>query len=396
MPETVIIQPPPNPALAQQASQMARSPLDIAAQQSASPPTDIDAGALAQAQAQDRAKLEGKPVPIPTLVTPVKEEEEPPHSSGHGLEWKPKEKRTADQWKHLKETKEAELAAARAEAAEWKSKVENNPEHTKTKTELAEYRELLKQVAIERDPEFNARFTVKRDAIIKGAKLAAGEVGEDVAKLLNLPASDWRDGQIDMLIEELSEGVKQRIGAARNVLNQIEFEREAEIASKKASFETTQQQAFAVQAQKQKEKEGRMQIAFQETLKEWQDPENGMPLFIANTDQEKKDVAQAIQLAQAIFSGNLTEKELSAAALWAAAGPGLLRRDFKRQEEYQLMKTAYEKLRGVQPGATGQSARLRDQSNGQAPLAWNDPNYIHDFSDRLAAARIADRAAEGR
>lgn len=325
-----------------------------------------------------------------------------PKASVPGLpEWRPRGTEAGKQWDEMKTRHSDEVAQIKAETERLKTELRqaaslSSPEVEKMRKELTEYREALRDVAIERDPEFKQRFGTRQDAAIGAAKLAAGDKSEKLEALLKAPPGPWRDEQINALIEELPSSSQRRINAALGVLEQIDVERESEIAGRRATFEQKQSHIQGQRQRQQEEQMHRMNGMFESTLKGWTDPKNGNPFFIEREGDDKHNsaVKESVELARSIFSGQMEPQDIVNAALWASQGPRALegwREATARAEKAEKM---LDRIRGVQPGA-GRSGGVSDSpSSSEAPKPGT-PAYDQYLVNGLQQAQLRDRQRGG-
>jgi len=414
MPDQVVLSPAQTTAL-DLAARAGQSRVEASKDGPDTAPAPDFAQALQQAQAQSKVD-QGKaaaaaaqtPAP-PSAATPAPSA--PPAGSAPAatpapaqpdpLEWRPKRPDAAQQWDALKARHAQELAAVRSELDALKSQAGMSgsqsgaqpgsppPELEAARNELTQLRETLKAVAIERDPEFNAKFKAKSDAAINAAKIAAGEHGETLAKLLASPSSAIRDERITALVEELPASSKRRIDAALQTLDQIDIEKSVEIASNRQSWEEKQLALATQSEQRTREQQAKFTQAFDAQLKRWTDPLEGHPFFQikAGDDAHNSAVSKTVQLAREILTGNLDEKQLATAALWAASGARTWEALAGAREEIDKLKADNDKLRGVVPGAGQDGA-------ASAATPSYDPNQPHLYDQSFVAQLTALQRAE--
>jgi hypothetical protein len=323
---------------------------------------------------------------VPGLPEPTKAEEYRPRGDA-SKHW------DALKTKHAEETAalKIQIDAAKAELAA--AKAAGSPDVENLKAELTKYREILRDVAIERDPEFKQRFSARQEAAINAAKIAAGEHAGKLESLLKLPSSQWRDEQINTIVDALPQSSQRRVNAALGVLEQIDVQRETEIAERRSTFDAKQSALMAGQKEQQTAVQKKMQSAFDTTLKEWTDPQKGHPFFIKRDgdDEHNKAVDEDLGLAKAIFSGDLSPEELSSAALWAALGPRSLKIAQQERDLRIKAEKALDKLRGAQPGdgINGSPSGETDDESAPAP---GSPEYLSWINKRLKEAQAVDSA----
>lgn len=368
-------------------------------------PADFES-ALAEARERDVTSKRASTTDSPPEKQKESEQDQAQQAqpdSKPSLDWKPKKKEAAQQWDSLKathakevETLNTQLKALQTEIESLKTTAKPQQDFEKLQQELEQYREIVKTTAIERDPEFNARFKARTDAAVTAAKIAAGDKSSQLEKLLAMPSSAYRDEQISALLEDLPASSQRRIDAALRTLDQISIERDAEIASAKLTWEQKQQALLSQHEQSTKERQTKFNQAFESTLKKWSDPTEGHPFFVEQqgNDAHNKSVKESVALAKEILSGNMSEEDLAAAALWAATGHRILEGWQTAQQEIATLNATINKLRGVTPGV-GQTSSSQEQDPFGSGL---DPNlkpgteaYQHAFARQLAEAQKASR-----
>lgn len=293
--------------------------------------------------------------------------------------------------KHAEETAALKIQLDQAKAELTAAKANGSPDVENLKSELTKYREILRDVAIERDPEFKQRFAARQEAAINAAKIAAGEKSAKLEALLKSPSSQWRDEQINSLVEDLPASSQRRVNAALGILEQIDVQRETEIAERRATFDQKQSSLFTQQKEQQTKIQQDMVKTFDATLKEWTDPQKGHPFFIEREGDAEHNagVKEGVALAKAIFSGDLTKEEIAAAALWAASGERLLKGWQSAMARADKAEKALDKLRGVQPGdgAVTQAHGSDDDESAPQP---GTPQYLTWINSRLKQAQAED------
>ena len=183
--------------------------------------TDFKDG-LRAAQSKDRSVKTASPADPPKPSTTAAPAEPPKGVPGlaPASDWKPKGE-SAKQWDQLKQqhsaerTKlESELAALKGRLGEFETAGVTQDGLKTLQTERDQLRELLRDVAIERDPEFNRSFKAREGAAIDQAKLAAGDSAAKLEALLKAPPGPWRDEQINALMDGLPQSSQRRVNAA--------------------------------------------------------------------------------------------------------------------------------------------------------------------------------------
>jgi hypothetical protein len=355
-----------------------------------------DFSKLAAAQAKDKgivAPAVVEDVPVRTAPAP----KEPPKvpSLPTADEFRPKAPAAAAQWDAMKARHAEELVTAKAERDAIKAelaaaKTVGSPEVEALRKEAQQYREILRDVAIERHPEFKAKFEPREKTAVEAAKLAAGDKGAKLEILLKSPASPWRDEQIEAITAELSSSSKIRVESVLRLLDQIDLEKQSEIATQRASFDVKQSALLTTQKDRSEERQAKATAAFDTVLKQWTDPKDGHPFFIEREGDKahNESVAEATSLAKAIFSGEMSPEEIAAASFWAASGERVLKGWQAATARAEKAERALNKMRGVQPG-DGNPGHLNGGEAEKAP-APGSPAYLAYMNARMNEARAKD------
>ena len=350
--------------------------------------------ALSDAQRADKGTT-----PAPTPAKPAAPPADPatpppkptlpklPDKPTKAADWEALKTRHAEEVARLsaeRDTYQRDLAAAKA--------VGDTEEVKRLREEHKQYKEILRDVAIERDPEFKARYSVREKAAIDAATQAAGDSGEKLAKLLTLPSTPWRDEQITKLTEDLSASSKRRVEAALTLLEQVDVERGAEIASRRATFDTTQSALMTEQKQREAAQRQQLDGVFSKVQAEWADKH---PFFAQREGDQEHNAAvtQTLALAKEIFNGQMSPDDLAAAAFWAASGARVLDGWMKEKTAREAAEAQLDRLRGVQP--SGDRAGSAGTPEKQAEYSGNVSTDMRSFSRGLAEAKGRDSQAVG-
>lgn len=320
------------------------------------------------------------------------------------LSWKPKK---ASEWDSLKTAHATEIERYKTEIETLKkngtsaaagaapppppdlSAFVPKTDFEKAQREAEEYRNLIRDVAIERDPEFTKQFESRRSTAIKEATVAAGEQGDKLTKLLALPDSEWRDEQISALIEELPAGAKRRVDASINLLTQLEIGKAAEVAARKDSWEGKQREAHTIQQRNLEAQQKEINAAFESIHGAWSDDKEGMPFYQARPGEEEHNAAVKLtaEMAKKIYSGNMSAQELAEAAHWAAAGPRILEAWQTDRAELDKLRSRSDSARRRSPDAGMPAGR---ESKPDPNLKVGNARYDEDFRQGLQAAKNSD------
>ena len=337
----------------------------------------------------------------PTVKPSVPGAPTPPPSEP---EWKPTGK-AADHWEKLKSAHTTEAAALKAQItaaqAEIKAARESgaNPDDIKAlKDSLKQHQDIIKDVAIERDPEFQKRWSTKERVAIDAAKMAVGENGDKLEKLLKLPSNPWRDQQINEIVEDLPSSSQRRVNAALGLLEQIDVERSAEIATRRVDFE--QRQALT-QQQQQAQQSARVQEfskAFDAQLSSFTDPKAGHPFLVERPgdDAYNKEVAASKELAgslhKSFLAGELNADDIAKAMLHVAVSERMMKTAQESTARAEKAERALDRRRAVTPG-DGRAGAPATAQEDNSPTPGT-PEYITWATQRLQEAQAKDRISD--
>lgn len=121
--------------------------------------------------------------------------------------------------------------------------VKGTQEYEQARQRLAEQEKIIKQIAIEHDPQFQAHFSQRVSNAILEAKEAVGpEHSAKIEAILQLPASSLRDREIEAIAETLtSEFAKMDLLASVKELKRTERDRKAELAKAPENYKLLQE-----------------------------------------------------------------------------------------------------------------------------------------------------------
>jgi hypothetical protein len=322
---------------------------------------------------------------VPSLPEPVDELEAYRQSM-------PPNGKSAKNWDRLKQKQAEERAAlqAKIEALESQNKASQstvNPEFETLRKERDEMKAILRDVAIERDPGFKQKYDTQTKVAIDAAKMAAGDAGEKLGKLLAYPNSPWRDEQIQKLTEDLSPSAKRRVEAALINLEQIDLNKSQEIETARQTFNDKQSAIMTQQKEREAYRTREMQSVFEGIQKQWTERH---PFFQKKEGDEKynAEVAQSVELAKQIFMGEQSAQELAQAAFWAASGERVLKGYLKVMKDLEAANETIEKLRGVEPG-DGRADHV-DGEHPPEPVSSDPASGMRRFGRGLQEAQRMD------
>ena len=264
-----------------------------------------------------------------------------------------KSTKAADAFRKIKEEK-AQLAK---QLDEFKAgKVANPNAEAQFKT-LQEERDALSErvrlLDIERHPEFVKKYEGKITGVFESMKSVVGTDGDRLIGLLKSPENDYRNSQIDDIVEGLSPSKKAKLGALIVKYDEINGEKSAEMSEAKADYDS-------IISKYQQENEQGTRAALESANKTWTKvSENARALEIfeprENDEEWNKELTGRLNLAQQIFNGENSEEDLAKAALWAAAAPKYRELLYSQVEVNKRLKAELAKLRGSEPGVSSKA-----------------------------------------
>ena len=254
------------------------------------------------------------------------------------------------------------------------------------KKENEEYSARLAVVDVVSHPKFQAYFKGKVDEQIELAKEIVGnEKAETVAKVLLAPDSDYKNLQIEEIVNELTPLQQMRFGPILNSLKMIEREKASEIA--KANESKTK--LAAESATKTEKVLAENKRIFADVVKSMQDPKNGMAVYQMRDGDEKWNAGVKSRIAQVekiLFGApDIKPQDVVKHAMNAAAFPVLLdsyRSDLEAKDgEITKLKAQVAELTAAQPTKGGTSSgeggseptaarSLRGMTPQEAAAAW--------------------------
>jgi len=275
-----------------------------------------------------------------------------------------KSTKAADAFRKIKEEK-AQLAKQLEELKAGKS---TNPDFESQLKALQEERDALSErvrlLDIERHPDFIKKYEGKISGVFDSVKNLVGTDGERLVSLLKSPESDYRNSQIDDIVEGLSPSKKAKLGALIVKYDEINGERASELSEAKADYD-------AVISKYQQDNEEGTKAALESATKTWQKVSSdarSLEIFEPRENDEEwnSELNQRLSLAQQIFNGENSEEDLAKAALWAAAAPKYRELLYAQVEVNKRLQAELSKYRGSEPGVTS-----RATTGGSRPANTN-------------------------
>ena len=264
-----------------------------------------------------------------------------------------KSTKAADAFRKIKEEK-AQLAKQLEELKSGKTSNPNFEEQLKTlQQERDALSERVRILDVERHPEFVKKYEGKINGVFDSVKSLVGSDGERLVGLLKSPESDYRNSQIDDIVEGLSPSKKAKLGALIVKYDEINGEKASEISEAKSDYD-------AIISKYQQDNEQGTKAALESATKTWQKvSENARALEIFEPregDEEwNGELNQRLSLAQQIFNGENSEEDLAKAALWAAAAPKYRELLYSQVEVNKRLQAELAKYRGSEPGVTSKA-----------------------------------------
>ena len=264
-----------------------------------------------------------------------------------------KSTKAADAFRKIKEEK----ALLAKQLDELKSGKTANPNYEAQLKTLQEERDALSErvriLDVERHPEFVKKYEGKINGVFDSVKSLVGSDGERLVDLLKSPESEYRNSQIDDIVEGLSPSRKAKLGALIVKYDEINGERASEISEAKSDYD-------AIISQYQQDNEEGTKAALESATKTWTKvSENARALEIfeprEGDDEWNNELNGRLSLAQQIFNGENSEEDLAKAALWAAAAPKYRELLYAQVEVNKRLQAELSKYRGSEPGVTSKA-----------------------------------------
>ena len=264
-----------------------------------------------------------------------------------------KSTKAADAFRKIKEEK-AQLSKQLEEFKAGKSLSSNSEAQLKT---LQEERDALSErvrlLDIERHPEFVKKYEGKITGVFESMKTLVGTDGDRLVGLLKSPENDYRNSQIDDIVENLSSAKRAKLGALIVKYDEINGEKSAEMSEAKADYDS-------IISKYQQDNETNTRAALESANKTWTKvSENARALEIfeprENDEEWNTELNGRLSLAQQIFNGENSEEDLAKAALWAAAAPKYRELLYSQVEVNKRLKAELAKLRGSEPGVSSRA-----------------------------------------
>lgn len=308
--------------------------------------------------------------PVETKPAEVSDDEKWPRSAS---DW---EKRKAAQAAKLKERDE-KIKTYETKVKEYEDKLKAasetkpDPEFETIKQEREQYKTLLRQIAVEYDPQFKGYYSGKSQAQIELAKRIVGsDKATQVEQLLNLPDSAYKDQQIETMISDLPVWKQGQLGSVISSLAQLESERAAEIAKSKENFNQLQ----ARQTKQLEDRKKAIETEFNSTLDNLKS-QSFLFQFKDGDNEWNNKVNERIELARHFMFGSPKQDQIISAAFNAVAYPAILEHSLSQSKEIESLKSqiaeltkATPKLEGERKAETTETPKVITPPAGSRPM----------------------------
>jgi len=282
-----------------------------------------------------------------------------------------KSTKAADAFRKIKEEK-AQLSKQLDDLKA--GKVSDTEVESKFKTLQSERDALSERVRlldIERHPDFVKKYESKITGVFDSLKGLVGTEGDRLIGLLKSPENDYRNSQIDDIVEGLSPSKKAKLGALIVKYDEINGEKSAEMSEAKADYD-------AVISKYRQDSDANTASALESATKTWTKvSENARALEIFeprdNDEEWNTELNGRLNLARQIFNGENSEEDLAKAALWAAAAPKYRELLYSQVEVNKRLQAELAKYRGSQPGVSSKA------TGGSSKSSSGDASKSEDF-----------------
>lgn len=262
-----------------------------------------------------------------------------------------KSTKAAEEFKKLKAERDslkAELAAAKGKPAD---------DSTKTlleqlQKERDEYSQRLKELDIERHPEFQAKFGKRIESLGNSIKATVGQKGDALLALLKLPDSEYKAAQVDGIIEELSPTQRTKLGGYIAQYEIAQQERQAEVEAAKGSWDQRKaQEALEAERAKLRDVED-VEQSWKTALLSATEFE---PYQIDESDPESAQyVGQLVEGAKSLYMGMNNNQTMAKVALAAAAIQPMREALYAQLELNKRLAAENKRLKAASPTVTNQ------------------------------------------
>lgn len=257
----------------------------------------------------------------------------------------------------------------KSEAEKLAAQVKNGGDPEAIKAIIAERDELakqLQQVAIERDPQFNAEYRTQIETAFNTAMTAIpAEAHEAVKRVLSMPPGEGRRSALKELAANLEPWEQQAVYACLGDIDRANVTRQRRIQESYQNWGKVQQEVQTKRASEQQE----LMKALEDKIAEYSDPENGLAIFRERPGDEawNQQIEQTKGVAREILSGRIPKDKLAIAAISAAMLVPTLQELNKKNEKIAEQEKLIAELKANGPGLTDGGGEIPTGGEAAAP-----------------------------
>lgn len=234
----------------------------------------------------------------------------------------------------------------------------------KSEADREELSSRLKLLDIERHPDFIKKYDDRITTVETSVKSLVGTDGDKLVSLLKSPRSEFRDHQIDEIVETLTPAKKATLGSWLVRYEEINSEKAGEIDQAKKNYAEVAARYKAQQTEGTKEAINRSSQVWDSVV------ESAKELEVFNSkegdDAWNTELTQRRELAKQIFSGKNSEEDLAKAALWAAAAPKYRELLFAQMELNTRLQDQVNKLSSSGPSVNNRGTASKAMAGPQS------------------------------
>lgn len=277
---------------------------------------------------------------------------------------------TSSQWKAYKETQAAKYEALQKEFETFKkTKTSEVPQDYETiKKQNEDLSKRLAAHAIEKHPKFQEYFDGRIKQQVETVS-RLGDVGKKIASIITQPESEYRNATLNDLISSLSPLEQSKVGAVMVQLDNIQAERQSEIAKADQTYAKMNQD----NAQSFEQRKAQIDRV---TSAELDRARKAIPLLQTREgDEVWNSGVKAIEgQVHHLLHGKLSESEMARAAIWSATAPQLVQELNAKVSRVTELEAQIARLQAASPDPS------RPSGSPAAPA--ENPN--EDFGTRVA------------
>lgn len=315
------------------------------------PPAKPDAAAIKSEADQLRAKLVAKPQEARPQADQATFDDEPPKgaSATTSAHWQAAKKKWSE--KHAEAVREKDLLAQQIE--QLKKSSAPSAELEAIKAEKQRLDDELKAVALERHPQFRNHFQKGMETALATARaIIPGEVGDQVAHLLSLPDSPFKNNALNQVVGDLNPLAQAQLGAVINDIRKLELEKAATLANASKTYDQMQQLESQRKAESEAQVKNRLESTFNQQLATAQKAGFDLLQTVAGDEKWNSEVMARISNAKAIMATQ--DPEIAArSAIYAAIAPTVIEKLQAATRLIELQDQQLQAFGGANPGVGG-------------------------------------------